>query len=111
MKPNPPGAVASLVCGILAVVFAYVPVLGVVLGIAAMVNAGRARRAQADGPELWLPTGMPIAGKVCGIIGTVLSSLATLWLLLVFVIMAAAIGAVANGMPAHPHEPAWVPRL
>ena len=76
MKPNPPGAVASLVCGILAVVFAYVPVLGVVLGIAAMVNAGRARSALAAGPDLWLPSGLPTAGQTCGIIGAVLSSLA-----------------------------------
>lgn len=111
MKPNPPGAVASLVCGILAVVFAYVPVLGVVLGIAAMVNAGRARRALADGPELWLPSGLPVAGQVCGIIGAILSSLATLWAVVVFGIIAAVIGAMVNGMPAHHVEPVWIPKL
>lgn len=111
MKPNPPGAVASLVCGILAVLFAYVPVLGVVLGIAAMINAGRARRALADGPELWLPSGLPIAGQVCGIIGAIMSSLATLWAVVVFGIIAAIIGAMVNGMPAHHVDPVWVPKL
>lgn len=111
MKPNPPGAVASLVCGILAVMFAYVPVLGVVLGIAAMVNAGRAQRALAEGPELWLPSGLPIAGQVCGIIGAVLSSLATIWSVVVFGIIAALIAAVVNAGPAIAPHPHWVPML
>lgn len=111
MKPNPPGAVASLVCGILAVVFAYVPVLGVVLGIAAMANAGRARRALIVGPDLWLPSGLPIAGQVCGVIGAVLSSLATLWAVAVFGIIAALITAVAKGGPAMVPHPHWIPLL
>ena len=111
MKPHPPGAVASLVCGILAVVFAYVPVFGVVLGVAAMINAGRARRALADGPDLWLPSSLPIAGQVCGIIGAVLSSLATLWAVAIFSVIAALIAAMINGMPSHPVEPMWVPKL
>lgn len=111
MKPHPPGAVASLVCGILAVVFAYVPVAGVVLGVAAMIQAGRAQRALADGPELWLPSALPIAGQVCGVIGAILSSIATIWAVVVFGIIAAVIGALANGMSAHPVEPAWIPKL
>ena len=111
MKPNPPGAVASLVCGILAVVFAYVPVFGVVLGVAAMINAGRARRALVDGPDLWLPSGLPIAGQVCGIIGAVLSSLATLWAVAVFSIIAALIAAAVHGAAAMPVHPHWIPML
>ena len=101
MKPHPPGAVASLTCGILAIILGAVPFLGVVLGVIAIVAAGRARSHLRDQPDTYLSGGLHTAGLVTGIIGTVLSTLSTLWSLLVFSIIAALIAAAANGM-AHP---------
>ena len=45
MKPHPPGAVASLVLGILAVIGGWVPVVGLALGAVAIASARRAASA------------------------------------------------------------------
>lgn len=62
-------ALGALICGILAILFSWLPLLGVILGIVAIVLAVQAvKQAGKDGKA----TG----GKVCGIIGIVLSVLA-----------------------------------
>lgn len=62
-------ATGALVCGVLAILFAGLPLVGIILGIIAIVMAGKAvKEAGKDGKT----TG----GKVCGIIGIVLSVLA-----------------------------------
>lgn len=59
-------AIGALVCGILAILFAWAPLLGIILGIVAIVLAVKAvKEAGKDGKA----TG----GKVCGIIGIALS--------------------------------------
>ena len=67
-KPSGSGkAVASLVLGILAIVFG-----GLVLGIIGIVLGTQAKKSfLAEGA----PTGMATAGIVCSIIGTVLGSI------------------------------------
>lgn len=101
MKPHPPGAVASLTCGILAIIFGAVPFLGVLLGVIAIIAAVRARRHLTDLPDAYQPGGLHTAGMVTGVIGTVLSTLATVWALLVLSVITALIAAAVNGM-AHP---------
>ncbi len=103
MKPFAPGAVASLVFGILALVLGSVPLLGLGLGITAIVLAVRARRAVAVAPESLLGAELATAGLVCGIIGSVLSALATLALFLFLAVIASVIAAAAGAaaLPAH----------
>ena len=62
-------AVAALVCGILAILFSATILLGIVLGIVAIVLAVQAVKAMGKDSKA---TG----GKVCGIVGIVLSVLA-----------------------------------
>lgn len=61
--PSPTGA---LVCGILAIVFCFIPVVGIVLGIVAIVLAGKYFKAGGT-------LGQGKAGRICGIVGIVLS--------------------------------------
>ena len=58
-------AVGALVCGICAIVFSGSIILGIVLGIIAIVLGGSALRQSEDGKAK--------AGRICGIIGLVLS--------------------------------------
>jgi hypothetical protein len=103
MKPHPPGAVASLVFGILAVIAAGVPVLGMLLGVIAIVQARRAAGALRSLPVDYQAGGLHIAGLVTGIVGTVLSSLATLWGVMLLGLLGALIAASSG--PAAPATP------
>ena len=58
--------VAALVCGILAILFCWAPVIGIVLGIVAIVLASKAVKRGVR-------NGKVTGGKVCGIAGIVLS--------------------------------------
>lgn len=62
-----PAVIAALVCGICAIVLSAVPILGLALGIAAIVLAARAKRGGAAG-------GVLVAGRICGIVGTVFAA-------------------------------------
>ncbi len=62
-QPSPTGA---LVCGILAIVFCFIPIVGIVLGIVAIVLAGK--YFKAGGTQ-----GQGKAGRICGIVGLILS--------------------------------------
>jgi hypothetical protein len=76
---SPPGAAASMVCGILSIVFCWVPVVGLVLGIIALVLSSKAKGHVVRNPGMYTPGGMRTAGFVCGIIGTVFSALYLVW--------------------------------
>lgn len=69
--PGKSKATASLVCGIISVVFAwlsYLTVVGLILGIVAIVLAVQAKKEGFEG-------GLQKAGLVLGIIGVVLCSI------------------------------------
>lgn len=96
---TPPGALASLICGILSVACCGMPVVGLTLGIIAIVSAGRARSAVQAMPARYLPSGLATGGLTTGIIGTVLGTLVILfWTTLILAIMAVvgAIGAAVG---------------
>ncbi len=78
-RTNAPGAIGSMVCGIISIVVWLLPVGGLVLGIIAIVLSGKARRAIRDEPKRYEGGGMATAGFVCGIIGTVLGTLYVLY--------------------------------
>ena len=61
-----PSPTSALVCGILAIVFCFIPVVGIVLGIVAIVLAGKYFKAGGT-------LGQGKAGRICGIVGIVLS--------------------------------------
>lgn len=62
----PPSATGALVCGILAIVFSGFPIVGIALGIVAIVLAGK--YYAAGGTQ-----GTGKAGRICGIIGIICS--------------------------------------
>lgn len=83
-------ATGALVCGIFAILFSWLPLFGIILGIVAIVLAVKAvKEAGKDGKA----TG----GKVCGIIGIVFSVLAF------FMWMAISFGALAY-VATHPES-------
>jgi len=61
-------AIASMVCGILSLVFFWVPVFGFLLGIIAIIFGAVSIRQIGREPNLG-GRGMAIAGLVCGIVG------------------------------------------
>lgn len=70
----------ALILGILAIVFCWIPIIGIILGIVAIVQAGKYFRA--GGTE-----GTAKGGKICGIIGIVLSGL-----MIIFSLISVALG-------------------
>lgn len=98
MKPHPPGAVASLVFGILALVAGLVPVLGICFGLAAITWSRRAQNSLRALPDAYQIDGLPTAGLVTGIIGMALSAIATMWSMLIVGLISALVAA-ATGHP------------
>lgn len=94
MKVNPPGAVAALVCGILSIVFCWVPIAGLVLGIIAILQAGKAKRIASSDGERYEQGGVRVGGFVCGIVGTCFAGIYTIYFVLFVVLLAGA----AQGM-------------
>lgn len=72
-------AIASLVCGILSLVLFWIPWLGFLLGIVAIIFGGVATSQIRRDPDLG-GRGMAIAGLVCGIIGV------AIWLIVIALI-------------------------
>ncbi|HIW10996.1 MAG TPA: hypothetical protein H9888_05770 [Candidatus Rikenella faecigallinarum] len=73
-KPTLPNAVAVLVLGILSILSSYY-LVGIVLGIVALVLAAKGRKIWRQNPTAYSGVGMLNAGFVCAIIGTVIGSL------------------------------------
>lgn len=104
----PPGSGASLVFGILAIVLWGVPLVGLALGILAIVLGARSRSAVRSDPTRYQPSGAATAGLVCGIIGTALSTLTTAFFALILFMISVVmglIGMVGSGGPVPPHGP------
>jgi hypothetical protein len=101
MKPYPPGAVASLVFGILAVVTGLMPVLGFCLGLIAISSSRRAHSSLMAMPEMYQPGGLHTAGMVTGIIGLLMSIFATVWGVMIIGLIGATIAA-ATGHTTNP---------
>lgn len=76
---TPPSPTGALVCGVLAIVFCLAPFVGIILGIIAIVLGNKYVRS--GGTE-----GTGKAGRICGIIGVILSTL-VLILCVVFIVI------------------------
>lgn len=93
-----PNSAAVLVLGILSIVFCFCyGIIGLVLGIIALVLAGKANAIYKANPTNFTLSSFNNlkAGKICGIIGTILSALMLVYVIVVFFI----IGAAMTGLP------------
>ena len=89
-------AITSMVLGILSIVTCLgYGILGIPCGIIAIVFSKKARLAVQDGTAPASSLGMATAGRVCGWIGLILSSL--YFFIIVVVILIAVFGAAAAG--------------
>lgn len=93
-----PNATAVLVLGIISIVgcICY-GVPGLICGIIALVMAGKAKKLLSDNPTMYLESSVKNmnAGRICAIIGTILSALYFLF----FVVYLVIVGSVVSSMP------------
>ena len=92
-------AITSMVLGIVSIIscMAY-GIIGLPCGIVAVVFAKRARLAIQDGTAPVSSQGMATAGKVCGWIGIILSSIMLLYFLFIILVIVVGIFAGSSGM-------------
>lgn len=92
-----PNSVAVLVLGILSIVFCFCyGIIGLILGIIALVLAGKGNSAYLENPGAYTLSSYNNlkAGKICAIIGTCLSSLYFIFIIIYFAIIGAALTAM-----------------
>ena len=97
-----PNATAVLVLGILSIVMCFCyGLFGVALGIIALVLSGKAKALYNENPEMYTINSYKnmSAGRVCALIGTILSSLVLVFWVVYFIIVGAAIGTIFTQMP------------
>jgi beta-lactamase regulating signal transducer with metallopeptidase domain len=93
-----PNSAAVLVLGILSIVFCFCyGFIGLVMGIIAIVLAGKANELYKANPSNYTAASFNNlkAGKICAIIGTILSALMLVYVIVVFFI----VGAAMTGLP------------
>ncbi len=94
--PMAPGAVASLVMGILSLCTSYI-FAGIVFAIIGMVLGGKAKKAIAANPSGYKAAGVAKTGHILSIVGLIVSIIASI-IFLVVVILGAAMSSAANSM-------------
>jgi hypothetical protein len=97
-----PNATAILVLGILSIVMCFCyGIFGVALGIIALVLSGKAKALYNENPEQYTIGSYKNmnAGRVCGLIGTILSSLYLVFVIIYVVILGAALGTMFTEIP------------
>lgn len=97
-----PNATAVLVLGILSIAVCWCyGLFGVTMGVIALVLANKARALYTENPEQYTISSYKNmnAGRVCAIIGTVLSSLYLVFVIIYVVILGAAVGTLLTEFP------------
>ena len=92
-----PNATAVLVLGILSIVFCWCyGIVGIVLGIIALVLSGKASSLYKDNPESYTIASFNNmkAGRICAIIGTILSALYIIFIIIYIFIIGDAFSAM-----------------
>jgi hypothetical protein len=92
-KENAPGAIASMVLGIISIATGCL-IVGLILGIIGIVQAKKAAAIAATDPDKYNTGGCLKAGKITSIIGIVLGSLAIFY----WIIWGLFIGAAASSL-------------
>lgn len=98
MQQNLPNATTALVLGIISIVgsFCY-GVVGIICGIVGLILANKDKKLYRDSPELYTQAsnGTSNAGRVCSIIGIVISSLIIVLVLICVIIFGLAFSSQA----------------
>ena len=99
-----PNSTAVLVLGIISIVSCWCyGLVGIVLGIIALVLASKGYTAYNQNPSLYTEGSFKNlkAGRICGIIGLSLSGLYLVVIIIYLAIVGAAIGTIFSGTPWH----------
>jgi hypothetical protein len=97
-QPSLPNSTGVLVLGILSIVFCWTyGLVGLILGIIALALSSKANTIYQQNPNMYSIASYKNmkAGRVCAIIGTVISAV---WLLII-IIMLAFVGTVLTSLP------------
>ena len=97
-----PNATAVLVLGILSIAVCWCyGLFGIAMGIIALVMAGKAKALYNENPEQYTIGSYKNmnAGRICAIIGTVLSSLYLVIILVYLLVVGAALGTLFTQFP------------
>ena len=97
-----PNATAVLVLGIISIVgcFCY-GIVGLICGIIALILASKAKKLYEENPGKWSNYANLNAGRICAIIGTIISGLYMLFLIVYVLFFAAA---MSSGFGEFPFE-------
>lgn len=92
-----PNSVAVLVLGIVSIALCCTNIIGVACGIIALVLAGKAKTLYEENPDAYTLQSFNNlkAGRICAIIGTILSGLYLIYIIVVW----AFIGTMGSMMP------------
>ena len=104
MPLSVPNSTAVLVLGILSIVTCWcLGVVGLTLGIIALVLANKATKLYQTNPSEYSEASFKNmkAGRICAIVGTSLSALYVLYLIVYFLIIGAAVGGLFSTLPWH----------
>jgi len=97
MLPALPNATAILVLGICSIAFCWTAgIVGLALGIVAMVMAGKAKALYDANPGIYSMASFNNlkAGKICSIIGIILSALYLVYVVVIILILGAAVSSM-----------------
>ncbi len=97
-----PNSTAVLVLGILSIAICWCyGLFGVTMGIIALVLSGKARTLYSQNPELYTEGSFKNmnAGRICAIIGTVLSSIYIAIVIIYLLVIGAALGTLFTQFP------------
>ncbi|MCD4833479.1 MAG: hypothetical protein K8R31_06765 [Bacteroidales bacterium] len=97
-----PNATAVLVLGILSIAVCWCyGLFGITMGIIALVLSGKAKALYNENPEQYSQASFKNmnAGRICALIGTILSSVYIAFIIIYFIIVGAAIGTIFTQLP------------
>ena len=99
-----PNATASLVLGIISIptCFCY-GIIGMACGVIAIILGSKAVKLYKSNPGIYNPSSYnnANAGKICGIIGTILSALFLVYIVVVLLFYGMAVTSILSGFPTH----------
>lgn len=104
MMPALPNATAALVLGIISIptcICYGIP--GMACGIIAIILGGKAVKLHKANPGMYNPSSFnnANAGRICGIIGVILSALFLVYLVLVLIVYGVALNSIFSGFPRY----------
>ena len=102
MQPVLPNATAALVLGIISIpTCSCFGIIGLPCGIIAIILGDKAVKLYKANPGLYNPSSYSNAnaGKICGIVGTVLSSLWIVYFVLYFIFLGTIMSSVFSSFP------------